>query len=102
MKYRKKPVEIEAFQMTLERRWDNSEWPDWLHMAWDEDPGEGSLWIDPDAPIAAGRKSANELVLGTLEGVHKIRFGDYIIQGVSGELYNCSEDIFKATYDPVV
>ena len=28
MKYRKKPVVIEAFQMTKERRWDNSEWPD--------------------------------------------------------------------------
>ena len=27
-KFRKKPVVIEAFQMTKERRWDNSEWPD--------------------------------------------------------------------------
>ena len=27
-KYRKKPVVIEAFQMTEARRWDNSEWPE--------------------------------------------------------------------------
>jgi hypothetical protein len=101
MKYRKKPIEIEAFQMTLERRWDNSEWPQWLHMAWNTEPGEGSVWIDPDATIAEGRESANELVCGTLEGVHKITFGDYIIQGVKGEIYPCKPDIFELTYERI-
>lgn len=48
MKYRKKPVVIEAFQMTKERRWDNSEWPNWLNMAWNSEPSEGAVWIDPD------------------------------------------------------
>jgi hypothetical protein len=105
--FRKKPVVIEAFQMTLETRWDNSEWPNWLHQAWQRDPGENSVWIDPDAPIAEGRQSANELVCGTLEGVHRITFGDWIIQGVKGELYPCKPDIFAATYvfphdDPAV
>lgn len=33
-KFRKKPVVIEAFQMTQERRMDNSEWPEWLNAAW--------------------------------------------------------------------
>ena len=99
-KFRKKPVVIEAFQMTLERRWDNQEWPNWLNEAWNKEPGEGGMWIDPDAPIAEGRESANELVCGTLEGVHRIDWGDWIIQGVKGEIYPCKPDIFEATYGP--
>ena len=31
--FRKKPVVVEAFQMTRERRLDKSEWPDWLKRA---------------------------------------------------------------------
>ena len=37
----------------------------------------------------------------TLEGVHEARIGDFIIQGVQGELYPCKPDIFEATYEPV-
>jgi hypothetical protein len=29
------------------------------------------------------------------------RDGDWIIQGVKGELYPCKPDIFEATYEPV-
>ncbi len=93
-KFRKKPVVIEAFQMTEERRSDNSEWPGWLHEAWNKE-GEGALFIDADD---ADRQ---RLVIGTLEGVHLVQWGDWIIQGVKGELYPCKPDIFKATYDPV-
>jgi len=100
-KFRKKPVIIEAFQMTLERRWDNSDWPQWLHKAWQREPSEGALWIDPDGNTAEGRDSPDELVCGTLEGVHKITFGDWIIQGVHGEIYPCKPDIFAATYEAV-
>ncbi len=100
-KWRKKPIVIEAFQMTEERRWDNSEWPNWLHKAWQKDPGEGSVWINPDAPIAKDRESADELVCGTLEGVHNISFGDYIIKGIKGEIYPCKPDIFEKTYEEV-
>ena len=93
MKYRKKPIVIEAFQMTLVRRWDNSEWPKWLHRAWNKDPGEGAMWIDSSDP------RVEHLVLGTKEGVHRISWDDWIIRGVQGELYACKPDIFEATYD---
>ena len=92
-KFREKPVVIEAFQMTKERRWDNSEWPNWLYEAWQEERGEpGCLFC-----IEGGE----QLYVNTLEGRHNITFDDYIIQGVQGELYPCKPDIFHATYEPV-
>lgn len=98
-KYRKKPVVIEAFQMTKERRWDNSEWPNWLNRAWQGGAGEGGVWPDPDKPDAEGYHSAAELVCGTLEGVYHIDWNDWIIQGIKGEIYPCKPDIFEATYE---
>ena len=38
----------------------------------------------------------------TLEGEHLARIGDYIIQGVKGELYPCKPDIFEQTYEAVM
>ena len=102
MKYRKRPVVVEAFQMTLERRWDNSEWPNWLNKAWNDEAGHyGAVWIDSEAPIALGHESAAELLCGTLEGVHRISWNDWIIQGIKGEIYPCKPDIFEATYEAV-
>lgn len=93
MKYRKKPVVIEAFQMTEERRWDNSEWPQWLHEAWQLDSKESnSLFC---------KMGGNTLFIQTLEGEHRVTIGDYIIQGIEGELYPCKPDIFEASYDVV-
>lgn len=96
MKYRKKPVVIEAFQMTKQTRWDNSDWPNWLNKAWQNEPGiDGALWIDSECP------KGEALYCGTLEGKHKVTFGDFIIQGVQGEIYPCKPDIFEATYEEV-
>ena len=88
-KYKKIPVTIEAFQMTKERRWNNFDWPQWLHEAWNTD-GEGSLYC-----IDGGE----ELFIGTLEGSMSVSFGDYIIKGVHGEIYPCKPDIFHKTYE---
>ena len=40
-----------------------------------------------------------EVVIFTLEGAHVGIDGDYIIQGVKGELYPCKQDIFELTYE---
>jgi len=97
-RYRKKPVIIEAFQMTEKCRWDNSEWPEWLNKAWNKETGEGALWIGEDFPDSEG---IFRLCIGTLEGVHVVDYGDWIIQGVKGELYPCKPDIFEETYELV-
>lgn len=94
-KFRKRPVVIEAFQMTEERRSNNVDWPNWLHQAWNAPIGEGALFIDDDDI------SRKRLCLGTLEGVHRVAWDDWIIRGIKGELYPCKPDIFSATYESV-
>ncbi|UOF79383.1 pgdyg protein [Caudoviricetes sp.] len=96
LKFRKKPVVIEAFQMTKERRINNTDWPSWMHGAWQlERETPGSLY-----PTEVGNGDGT-VSIGTLEGNHLVSFGDWIIQGVNGELYPCKPDIFEKTYEEV-
>lgn len=93
-KFRKKPVVIEAFQMTEARRWDNTDWPEWLNRAWNGEEGApGTMQV--------ANPGASALVIVTLEGRHNVSWGDWIIRGVKGELYPCKPDIFEATYEAV-
>jgi len=91
MKYRKKPVVIEAVQYT--RRFD---WPDWFHDAVSEErirTYNTGKFQDPTQPCWA--------VIATLEGDMMAKEGDFIIKGVQGELYPCKPDIFEMTYEVV-
>ncbi len=95
-RYVKKPVIVEAFQMTRERRYDNKDWPDWLNEAWNKKVTEaGALYINPF------RIHSNELVIHTLEGVLEVSWNDWIIRGTKGELYPCKPDIFNEIYEPI-
>lgn len=96
--YEKKPVRVRAFQMTKQRRADNSEWPDWLHDAWNKDVGEAGALLAADYPNSDG---TDHLVIQTMEGTMTVGWGDWIIQGVKGELYPCKPDIFEETYRKV-
>lgn len=84
-KYKKKPVEIEAFQFSY-----NKAMP---IVTWFEDAQkEGIVFFD---------NNTGNWYIKTLEGNMSISEGDYIIRGVKGEIYPCKEDIFLATYDRV-
>lgn len=96
MKFRKKPVVIEAFQMTRHRRSDNSEWPNWLNIAWQMGFDQVGAVSCEEYPNSSGN---DRLVIRTLEGVMYVGWDDWIIRGVKGELYACKPDIFAATYD---
>jgi len=90
MKYRKKPVEIEAFQYDGDFTYSDGtpyEAPEWIFQALED----GTMYF----------KDAGELYIKTLEGDHHASCGDYIIKGVQGELYPCKPDIFEQTYEPV-
>jgi hypothetical protein len=98
MKFRKKPVVIEAFQITRNRRIDNSEWPNWLNLAWNMPwPTVGAVSCE-DWPNSNGN---DRLIISTLEGPLAVSWDDWIIKGVKGELYPCKPDIFEATYEKV-
>lgn len=77
MKYRKKPVVIEAVQ--------------WL----------GGEQIPP-APHSVLRQKGQNWEIHSLEGWYKLTPLDWIIRGVKGEYYPCKPDIFEATYEPVL
>lgn len=81
MRFRKKPVEIDA---TCIRR-DNI---GTLHAFLREDD---EVQIDVRRVVVHIR---------TLEGVMTAREGDWLIRGVAGELYPCKPEIFDATYEP--
>lgn len=88
MKYRKLPVEIEAFQYDgdLMNRHGQYYVPNWAVHA----NITGTLYFED-----------GELFIETLEGNHHASVGDYIIKGVKGELYPCKPDIFEKTYERV-
>lgn len=84
MRYRKKPVEIEAVQ--------------WTGLNLEEIKafvGESLIYsIFNTEPYVL-------IKIKTLEGDMIASEGDYIIKGISGEFYPCKPDIFKATYEEV-
>lgn len=92
MKYRKRPVEIDAMQFTDEDKDIVYNWAVSLqgnvYHSWDEDP-----------EFNAAAKPV--LMIPTLEGEMTASLGDYIIQGEKGELYPCKPDIFDLTYEKV-
>ena len=87
MKYRKKPVVIEAFKFVGYFKGVAVEPypPCWAFDGLDT----GVLTFD----------SQDDLYVNTLEGKMLVSIGDYIIKGIQGELYPCKSDIFEASYE---
>jgi len=80
MKYRKKPIVIEAeqFRAIYER-------------------GENVY-----APFCVKKRLFRRgWWVKTLEGWYRVKLGDWIIRGVNGEFYPCKPDIFDKTYEAV-
>ena len=96
--FQKRPVIVEAFQMTRERRQDNSDWPEWLHRAWCLPNDQAGSLFPEDFPDSDGK---DRLKIFTLEGAHLVDFDDWIIKGVKGEIYACKPDIFALSYEPL-
>jgi hypothetical protein len=94
MKYRKKPVVIEA--VLLEDKYQSIvnaiEFVFNIGM-------ETSQW-GMNGSVSLVRNEGG-FVIPTLEGDMKVSFGDYIIKGIQGEIYPCRADIFHKTYEKV-
>ena len=87
MKYRKKPVEVEAVQWTGRNL---AEILDFCPTA--------RYWY-PQTHIEGCEDM--RLIIPTLEGDHVANDGDFIIKGVKGEFYPCKPDIFEQTYEAI-
>lgn len=95
MKFRKKPVMIEAwkweggkFQLTV---------PAWM-LDYDLQA------LAPNVRVTARQirlQQDGTLSIPTLEGEMTAQIGDWIIRGVKGEVYPCKPDIFALTYEEV-
>ena len=84
-KFRKKPVVIEAFKWKPDAP--VAETPNWFFEACSD--------------MTAYPEEDGSVTIKTLEGNHRGEIGDYIIQGVKGEIYPCKPDIFEMTYEAV-
>lgn len=87
MKFRKKPVVIEAVQFT-----DPGLYPVYAKFC-----GESIGALQNNQDMTEWR-----LQIVTLEGLMTASLGDWLIKGIKGEIYPCKADIFEATYEPVV
>lgn len=79
MKFRKRPVVIEAMQFNG----NDAECMAFCPVARDPDERQPSL------------------IIPTLEGEMRVSRGDWIIKGVKGEFYPCKPDVFDVIYEPV-
>jgi hypothetical protein len=85
MKFRKKPVAIDAVQWTgdLEA----------FMRAWAEAPERPMFTVGPDV---------SSLRLHTLNGDVGVEIGDWVIHGTApGDFYPCKAAIFPTLFDPV-
>ncbi len=83
--YRKRPVTIEAMQLT------------------ETSIDDVGLWIalhGGEAPMVQREARGRGLLIHTLEGILLASTGDWVIKGVRGEFYPCKPDVFAATYEP--
>lgn len=87
MKYRKKPVVIEAMQF------DGSNLREIISWAHKGLPAEANSKIIPTPN--------NYLYINTLEGQMLCVINDWVVKGIRGEFYPCKPDIFEATYEKV-
>lgn len=81
MKFRKKPVEIEARAFVAGQFKSVTEWCGGSIV---RGAGGAVVWVE----------------IPTLEGTMRGEVGDWIIRGVQGEFYPCKPHIFAETYEP--
>lgn len=93
-KFRKKPVVIEAMQFKGFNIMGSDDFTVDQAIALDR-------WILERQGDHKCKYVGNTIIIPTLEGDMTASPGDWIIQGVKGELYPCKPDIFAATYDAV-
>lgn len=94
MKYKKKPIVIEAYQLGM-----GHAVPDWFMNALSAN--QITTHSQRHSPFDASPNPTIVAKIETLEGVMTAQYQDFIIRGIEGEIYPCKPDIFAATYEYV-
>ncbi len=94
MKYRKRPIVVEAFQMTEEVYWEGCSWPEWLYPHREMPADEAGAIFES--------QTVDILLIRTLEGVVRVFPNDYIVRSENGDLTVVNPKDFEATYEVVV
>lgn len=92
MKYRKKPIEVDAYRLTDDPDRDS---PEWFTAAVREE----RIWID--RCLTDGHVHVYGCTIETDGGRMKARLGDYIIHEEGGAIYSCRPGVFKEVYEAV-
>jgi hypothetical protein len=95
MKFRKKPVIIEAKQFQS----CNYELSDLEISDWRNSSRSLAEWCG--GQFVTNWNESPKIRIPTLEGLIYVSEGSWIIKGVKGEFYPCKPDIFEATYEAV-
>lgn len=93
-KFRKKPIVIEAFQLTTKILLELLT----IQDSENEEVEIKGVGCHVNRFINGKVKS---LSICTLEGWMEANIGDWIIKGINGEIYPCKPDIFAKTYEMV-
>ena len=88
MKYVKKPLPVEAFQINEDLTKAAPEFPLWVAKA-----------IDIGEDVGGIQFTDRSFVVMTMEGNMISEYGDYLIKGIYDELYPCKREIFEGTYE---
>ena len=97
MKYRKRPVIIDAIQWTGDNLIEVQKFIENI----DELHNYGYRAAEDAWDVYSKMVKDEGLKINTLEGKMSAKIGDYIIRGIEGENYPCDEKIFKKTYEKV-
>lgn len=87
---RKKPVEVEAFQLSNDIWWNIYDLTE-----------HNQIKINGHILTTGGceAEKSQHFYIHTLEGEMRAELNDWLIRGVNGEIYACKPDIFEKTYD---
>lgn len=96
MKYRKKPILIDALLFDGKNAIEVLSFMEISHDVDYRNPFDRDSYCDYITKL-----NETGIEITTLEGIMKAQIGDYIIKGVQGEFYPCKPDIFEQTYEIV-
>lgn len=90
IKYRKKPIIIDAFQYGFD-----------VDPEWFKEFKHKRYVPARNLKKSEENKFPSDILIMTLEGEMRVEYYDWVIKGIKGEIYPCKSDIFEASYEIV-